>query len=128
MLNKNPNPAEEDAQISWSKFFFLKYRMLKIAETKNARTATQATGTCQKTILEVAEETETLGFKESLEGEQQNIEFLKTTGTVTLFTPQQSAAWQEFAKPTYDAWLQDCQKAGYGDKAEEVMKILDRYR
>lgn len=82
----------------------------------------------QKTIMEVARETEEESFKNAKEADAKALELIKTMGTLTLLSPEQTAAWVKAVRPTYDAWLEKCEKAGYGSQAKEVFKILEAAR
>lgn len=77
----------------------------------------------QQTIMEVAKETAQLSAKEGVDFDKKSIDFLKGKGTVTIFSAEQVAAWQEALRPIYDKWIADCEKAGFGSQARQILKI-----
>ncbi|MFC1869693.1 TRAP transporter substrate-binding protein [Chloroflexota bacterium] len=82
----------------------------------------------QKTIMDVGREAENQSFKESVSYDKEAIEALKKVGTVTIFTPEQEAKWGQFVRPAQEQWVKDCEEKGYGSQAQEILKILAKYR
>ncbi|MFC1870133.1 TRAP transporter substrate-binding protein [Chloroflexota bacterium] len=94
----------------------------------NLDTWNKLTPDIQKTVMEVAKETEARSFEHGRDYDKTCLELLEKEVTLTILSKEQEAAWLEFVSPTWDAWLADCDKAGYGSQARELMKIIDETR
>lgn len=81
----------------------------------------------QKVFLEVGKETEETSFKQSFAERAKDLEILGKIN-LTLVKGEQLAEWTKFARPTWDDWLQRCEKGGWGKQARELVKILDETR
>ncbi|MFC1871944.1 TRAP transporter substrate-binding protein [Chloroflexota bacterium] len=82
----------------------------------------------QKEIMEVVQEVETFTFETAEHDDQIAIQDTRQKAEVIIMTPEQIAVWEEMGKSTWDLYIEECEKAGYGDTAREVMRILDETR
>ncbi len=80
----------------------------------------------QNMLMEVGKEIEEWSFEQAIAFDKESIEFLRTEGTVTILSAEQTAAWEEAVLPTYDIWVEECEKAGYGSQAREIIEILEK--
>lgn len=82
----------------------------------------------QEIILEVGKETEARSLGIMKEYDKKSLAKLKEVGTVKVLDSQEKKAWREPLRSTYEAWVDECEKDGFGDEARGIMKALDDAR
>jgi TRAP-type C4-dicarboxylate transport system substrate-binding protein len=78
----------------------------------------------QSTIMDVCLEMEEQSLDLMKSYDAGHIAALEEAGTVHIMTKEEVAEWREPLLPVYDAWIQQCADAGYGDQAEQIMEAL----
>ena len=82
----------------------------------------------QQTIMEVAKDTENMSFEQGKAYDSKAKETLAKSGTLTVFSSEQIAAWVDFVRPHYQSYIDKSEKAGSAKEVAEVLKILDDTR
>lgn len=82
----------------------------------------------QKTILEVGRETEQRSLEIMKEFDRKSLAKLKEVGTLKVLTPEEKKIWGAPLRSTYEAWVEECDKKGFGGEAKRIMEALDKAR
>ena len=79
----------------------------------------------QQVFIEVGQEMGVLTIERGEAFDAESMDALKQKGvTIIIFTPQEEAAWTALVEPAYQKWVEQCEAAGYGDEARELLKIF----
>ncbi len=82
-------------------------------------------GSIQKVFNEVNEEMAVRAYQRGTQGDEEARQGLTQEGvTLKTLTPQEAAQWAAAMQPGYDAWIKECEAAGYGDEAREIVEAL----
>ena len=82
----------------------------------------------QEIIQEVGRETEARSLGIMKEYDKKSLAKLEEVGTLKLLDSEEKKAWREPLRSTYEAWVEECEKEGFGDEARGIMKALDDAR
>ena len=79
----------------------------------------------QNLIEEVSIDTEKKSFEIVSETDQKAIDFLKAQQKEFIyFTPEEIEKWAKPFKPLYQKWVENCEKAGYGEEAQKLLDLI----
>ena len=92
--------------------------------TMNLETWMDFDAKTQGIIMAAAAKSEAAALDLAAKDDDKWIQLIKDKGgTVHIFTPEETTAWQTLTKPVYDEWIQISEKAGVGDQARQLMKV-----
>ena len=92
----------------------------------NQETYDQLPKDIQKTIMEVAAETEALSFKTTAEMEDEQVKTISQHCEIYYPTKDQVAQFRSKIQPVINTVVADTEKAGYGKEAKRFLEIVDR--
>lgn len=79
----------------------------------------------KKLIEEVSKDTQQKSFEIVSKADQEAIEFLKgQVKEFIYFTPEEREKWAAPVKPIFQEWVNNCEKAGYGDEARKLLDLV----
>lgn len=82
----------------------------------------------QEILLEVGRETEERSLRIMKEYDQKALAKLQEVGTLKVLTSEEKDVWREPLEPAYEAWVEECEKEGFGEEARGIIKALDKAR
>ena len=82
----------------------------------------------QKTILEVARETEQRSLALMKAFDEKSLAKLREVGALKVLTPPEKKTWGAPLRASYEAWVKECDKKGFGEEARKIMAALDSAR
>ncbi len=95
----------------------------------NLKTFNSLSADNQKIILEAGKAAQKMSWDLSAADDQAGIADAKAKkGDVTILNAEQTKAWQQAGRATWSLYQAECDKAGCGDTAKEVIKVIDATR
>jgi TRAP-type C4-dicarboxylate transport system substrate-binding protein len=83
----------------------------------------------REVIREVSATTEALSLQLTKDADENYKENLKKAGrSLKILTAQEKKLWAQPLKPVYERWIRQCDKAGYGTEARQIMETFERTR